>query len=69
PRSTLLASSAASDVYKRQLQVGEHLRASDIVLPDGITLVSDPALEVAVLSAPRAEAEPAEEEEGEGEAS
>ena len=46
-----------------ELLIGQHLRARDIVLPEGVTLLSEPGLEVAVLSAPRAEVEEVDEDE------
>ncbi|MFT4542420.1 MAG: large subunit ribosomal protein L25 [Planctomycetota bacterium] len=49
-----------------ELNLGDHLRAADIELPKGISLVSDPTLEVAVLSAPRIEAEEPVEDGEEG---
>lgn len=53
------------------LEIGKHVRAGDLVLPEGVSLAVPPTLEVAVVSAPRAESvTPAEFEEApsEGEA-
>ena len=50
------------------LTIGTHVRAQDIVMPEGVSLVSDPQTEVAMVSAPSGASsteEETDEEEGE----
>lgn len=61
------------EVKVEGLEIGAHVRAGDLVLPEGVELAIEPETEVAVISAPRGEAveeapEAAEEEAPEGEA-
>ena len=39
------------------LEIGRHVRAADLVLPEGVAWAVPPTLEIAVVSAPRAEVE------------
>ena len=48
-----------------QMDIGEHLRAGDVPLPDGVTLVSDPDLLLASLVGKAAEAPAADDVQGE----
>ncbi len=54
------------EVKVGKMKIGDHLKASDLELPEGATLAVDPDLEIAVLSAPQVQAEESGEE-GEGE--
>ena len=57
------------EVNVEGLTPGTHIKAADLVLPEGVNLITSPTLEIAVVSAIREEAEPTEEgEEGEDEA-
>lgn len=54
------------EVKVGNMKIGDHLKASDLELPEGASLAVDPDLEIAVVSAPHAQAEePGEEGEGE----
>ncbi len=54
------------EVKVEGLTAGTHIKASDLVLPEGIKLAIEPDTEIAVVSVPRAETpEPTEGEEGE----
>jgi large subunit ribosomal protein L25 len=50
------------EVNVEGLEEGAHLSAADLVLPEGSELAIDPETQVAVVSAPKAEAEPTDEE-------
>jgi large subunit ribosomal protein L25 len=41
-----------------ELQIGHSLHVSDIALPEGVTLITDPSVTICICSAPREEAEP-----------
>ena len=57
------------EVKINDLTIGDHLKAGDIQLPEGLSLASDPDVDVAVCSAPKAEVTETEgEDEEEGEA-
>lgn len=51
------------DLDVSALLIGQHVEASSIVLPDGVTMLTDPTRTIAAVAAPRI-AEEAEEEEG-----
>ncbi len=56
------------EVIVNTLEAGQHLKASDIVLPEGLTLAIDPGTEIAtVMTASGAVADEDEDEDGEGE--
>lgn len=55
------------EVKVGDMKIGDHIKASDLILPEGAALAVDPNLEIAVVSAPHVAAEePAEDEEEEG---
>jgi large subunit ribosomal protein L25 len=41
-----------------ELQIGHSLHVSDIALPEGVTLITDPIVTICICSAPREEVEP-----------
>ncbi len=53
------------EVKVEGLTAGTHIKASELVLPEGSKLAIDPDTEIAVVSVPRAETPEAEEGEGE----
>ena len=52
------------DLDVSALHIGQHVEASQIVLPEGIELITDPTRTIAAVAAPRIVEEPTEEEEG-----
>lgn len=58
----------AIEVRVDHLEEGQHLKASDITLPEGLSLAIDPATEVATVISAGGGAAPEEEGEGEEEA-
>jgi len=58
--STLPANIPDSIIVKvGELEEGDHVKASDLELPEGVTLVEPPGLEVLVISGQRVVLEPA----------
>lgn len=56
------------EVRVGHLDVGGHFRASDLVLPEGVSLAVPPDLEIAVVSAVKGDETPEEDVDEEGEA-